>query len=226
MAELLFLSVMFRTFRPVSLPIAEDDSDESSSAMGLLFVSHRVAAKPDPLLRTMLYSPPRRTRSNADLKAILDFSPSMRPNGFQRFRSPRGEPSPHGRFIDPGHRHARQSPGAGPGSRDAGPAGGRPWLGGGEPAPVDHQDHRRRHPGPAPVGGRRQGAVHPGTRHRPAGGLHRSGRALRQGPADRPAGGHRDRRLPTPGGRARRLHRPALQEPEGPAAGRGGGPRS
>ena len=91
----------------------------------------------------------------------------------------------------------------------------------GAPAPVDHQDHGRRHPGPAALGSRRQGALHQGARHRAPGRLHRSRRPFRQGPADGPAGGHRDRRLPAARGRARRLHQPSLQEPRRSAARRG-----
>ena len=69
-------------------------------------------------------------------------------------------------------------------------------------------DQRRPHPGPAAVGGRRQGPVHQGDRGGAARRPHRHRRAFVQGHADAAAGRPGALRLPAARGCARRLHRP------------------
>ena len=81
-------------------------------------------------------------------------------------------------------RHAGQPAGARAGARDAGrlisPHGWERRAA----CRCRHQDHGRRDPGPAAVGGRRQGPVHQGDRQRASRRRHRSRRPFRQGPAD------------------------------------------
>ena len=71
-----------------------------------------------------------------------------------------------------------------------------------------HPHHRRRHPGPAAGGGRRQGPVHQGDRGGAARRAHRSRRAFGQGHADVAAAGLDAGGLPRTRGCARRVHQP------------------
>ena len=88
----------------------------------------------------------------------------------------------------------------------------------GPAAAQHHQDHRRRDPGSAAIGGRRQGAVHQRARSRARRGHDRSRGALREGPADIPAGRPRHRRIPAARGRPRRLYQRPGDEHRGAAA--------
>ena len=84
-----------------------------------------------------------------------------------------------------------------------------------------HHPHlRRRHPGPAAGGGRRQGPVHQGDRGSAARRPHRSRRAFGQGHADGAAGRPDVDRLPRTRGSARRVHQPQGRFARRSAAGR------